>query len=57
MTFFRFVFGFLYTRNWYTGEHELSRPKTALFVAMIFIVLLGIVMVAILQAPVTYELS
>ena len=51
---FQFIFSFLYTRNWYTGELELSRPRVALFSAMIFIILLGVLLAAILQAPVTY---
>ena len=52
---FRFVFPFLYTRNWYTGKLELSRPRVALFSAMLFIILLGVLMASILQTPVSYE--
>jgi hypothetical protein len=55
MTFLSFVFSFLYTRNWYTGERELSRPRVALFCSMLFIILLGVLMASILQAPVTYD--
>ena len=54
MQFIQFIFGFLFTRNWYTGETELSRPRVALFSCMLFLILLGIVMASILQAPVTY---
>jgi hypothetical protein len=54
MSFFQFVFSFLYTRNWYTGELELSHPRVALFSCMLFLILLGVVMASILQAPVVY---
>lgn len=52
---FKFIFHFLYARNWHTGELELSRPRVALFSAMLFIIFLGILMAVILQAPVSYE--
>ena len=55
MHFVKFIFRFLFARNWYSGELELSRPRVTLFFAMIFIVLLGLAMATILQAPVSYE--
>jgi len=55
MRFIQFMFSFLFTRNWYTGELELSRPKTALFSAMVFLIILGLFFVTVLQAPVTYD--
>jgi len=54
MSFFQFVFSFLFSRNWHSGELELSRPRVALFSAALFLILLGLVMASILQAPVTY---
>ncbi len=54
MHIWQFVFWFLYTRNWHTGERELSRPRVALFSSMLFIVLLGLLMAVILQTPVVY---
>ncbi len=57
MTFLSFIFSFLYTRNWYTGKQELSRPRVALFCSMLFIILLGVLIASILQTPVTYEAS
>lgn len=54
MSFFRFAFSFLYVRNWHTGEMELSRPRVALFAAAVFLVLLGLTIISILQAPVEY---
>ena len=53
----RFVFSFLYTRNWHSGEHELSRPRVALFGGMVFLVVLGLLIAFFLQAPVEYTLS
>jgi len=54
MNIFEFVFSFLYVRNWYSGERELSLPRVVLFCAMLFIILLGILLASILQTPVTY---
>ena len=53
-SFVRFVFAFLYVRNWYTGEMELSRPRVALFASALFLIMLAITMIAALQAPVEY---
>lgn len=55
MNLFRFAFPFLFTRDWHTGAHELSRPRLVLFSAMLFLVLLAIFIAAILQAPVEYS--
>lgn len=57
MKFVHFMFGFLFTRNWYTGDLELSRPKLALFSAMMFLIILGLLFITLLQSPVTYEVS
>jgi len=54
MSIWQFLFHFLYARNWYTGELELSRPRVVLFAAMMFLLCLGILIVSFLQAPVTY---
>lgn len=55
MGIFRFVFSFLYTRNWYSGEYELSRPRMILFVAMLFLIGIALLVIAYLQTPVTYS--
>lgn len=52
---FKFIFPFLYARNWHTGEQELSRPRVALFSAMLFIIFFGLLMATILQNPISYE--
>lgn len=50
----RFIFWFLYARNWHTGEHELSRPRVTLFAAAVTLILLAVAIAAILQSPVQY---
>ncbi len=55
MRIFKFIFPFLYARNWHTGAQELSRPRVALFSAMLFLILLGVLMTLLLQTPVTYK--
>ena len=57
MTFVRFVFSFLFVRNWHTGEMELSRPRVSIFCAALFLILLALTMIYILQAPVEYSVS
>lgn len=54
MTFIKFVFAFLYVRNWHTGKMELSRPRMSIFCAGIFLLLLALTMISILQAPAVY---
>ncbi len=54
MTFLRFVFSFLYVRNWYNGQMELSRPRVALFTTTLFLFMLAFTIIAILQAPIEY---
>ena len=54
MDFIRFVFSFLYVRNWYTGEMELSRSRVAIFSSALLLVTLAVMIIAILQAPVEY---
>lgn len=55
MSFWQFIFSFLYIRNWHTGERELSRPRLALFFASLFLCVLAITLILILQAPVVYQ--
>ena len=55
MQFLRVLLPFLFVRNWYTGDWELSRLRLALF--LVFLVLFGLFITAIivLQAPVEYS--
>lgn len=54
MSFFQFVFSFLYIRNWHTGHHELSRSRVALFAMGIFLLLLAALLALVMQSPVVY---
>jgi hypothetical protein len=54
MTFWQFVFFFLYVRDWHTGRMELSRPRLAIFCGAVFFVLLALLLISIMQAPVIY---
>lgn len=54
MSFWYFVFSFLFARDWHTGKKELSRPRVALFSAGIFLVLLSLLLISFLQAPTVY---
>ncbi|MFT5849362.1 MAG: hypothetical protein ACI9H6_000167 [Patiriisocius sp.] len=55
MMIFKFIFPFLYARDWHSGREELSKPRVALFGAMLCIILLGVLLAIILQAPVNYS--
>lgn len=57
MAFLRFIFSFLFVRNWHTGQMELSRPRVSIFCAALFLILLALTMIYILQAPVEYSVS
>jgi hypothetical protein len=54
MKVFEFVFSFLYVRNWYSGQMELSRPRVILFTGMLLMILLGVLIASLLQAPISY---
>jgi uncharacterized membrane protein YidH (DUF202 family) len=55
MSFLRFVFSFLYIRNWHTGRMEISRSRLWLFLALIGLVCLALGIISFLQAPISYE--
>lgn len=52
MKFIRFVFPFLFVRNWYTGAWELSRARLIIFSGIILMLFLGFCIAYLLQAPV-----
>lgn len=54
MSFIKFVFSFLFVRNWHTGQMEISRSRMSIFCAVLFLVLLALTMISFLQAPVVY---
>lgn len=55
MSFWRFVFSFLYTRNWYSGQMELSRPRVALFGSALLLIVLALLLISLLQTPIEYN--
>lgn len=57
MTFWRFVFSFLYVRNWHSGNMELSRPRVALLFASLFLLILAVTLITFLQTPISYNLQ
>lgn len=57
MKILRFIFPFLFVRNWHTGAWEYSRSRVVLFVAGIVLVGVGLLVAYTLQAPVEYARS
>ena len=55
MTFWRFIFSFLYVRDWHTGQMELSRPRIMLFLALLFLLVLALTLITVLQTPIDYQ--
>ena len=51
----RFIFPFLYARNWHTGQLEVSIPRLALFCGGVALILLGLIIAYVLQLPVQYS--
>lgn len=54
MKYIRFVFPFLFVRNWYDGSWEPSRARIILFSALLFLICISVAIAYILQAPVIY---
>jgi hypothetical protein len=54
MSFFRFVFSFLYVRNWDSGQMEISRPRLYVFLSFILLLMVATIMIALLQIPITF---
>ncbi len=50
----KFLFPFLFVRDWHSGTEELSSLRVFAFAVAVGFIVLGIVSVAILQAPVSY---
>ncbi len=50
----RFIFPFVYVRNWHTGAWELSSLRLTLVSGLIVVVLTGTVIAYQLQKPVEY---
>ncbi len=54
MKFIRFVFPFLFARNWDNGVWEFSRSRLVLFCAFLLLCIFGLVIAYVLQRPVVY---
>lgn len=50
----RFILPFLFVRNWHDGSWELSRARSILFSAFVFLLVCGLLIAYMLQAPVVY---
>lgn len=57
MKIIRFIFPFLFVRNWYTGSWEVSRTRMVFFVTVVALFLLGLLAAFILQLPVEYDVA
>lgn len=55
MNFFRYIFRFLYVRNWHTGAWELSRRRVYWFTGVSVILVITILLIFFAQLPVVYE--
>ena len=51
-SFLTFAFGFLYTRNWHTGQKELSQSRLVIFGCGAAFILISLLLIGLLQAPV-----
>lgn len=54
MRFVRFALPFLFARNWYTGQWEISRARLILFLLTLLFLVIGFSIVYILQKPIVY---
>lgn len=57
MSFFRFIFPFLFVRNWYDGTWEISRVRLIFFCGLVMFILIGVGVAYMLQMPVVYTAS
>lgn len=54
MRFLRIIFPFLFVRNWYTGQWEVSEHRLVIFGAFLGLFAIAIAIVIALGAPVEY---
>jgi hypothetical protein len=57
MKILRFIFPFLFARNWYNGNWEFSWQRFTLFAGTLGFIILGLIIAFMLQTPVTYNAS
>jgi hypothetical protein len=54
MRLLRFIFPFLFVRNWHDGAWELSLVRVVLCTGLFLLVVFGLLIAFILQTPVVY---
>jgi len=54
MKIVRFVFPFLFIRNWHSGVWEFSNARGIIFGLTLLFIFLGIIIAYVLQAPLVY---
>lgn len=55
-SFLRFVFAFLYVRDWHSGVYNLSLPRLTIFISVVVIMIVCAGLALWLQAPVYYQI-
>jgi len=55
MSFLRFIFDFLYARDWNTGRKELSYPRVALAFGVLVLAVFATISIMILQTPIVVD--
>lgn len=53
--YFRKIFPFLYIRNWYSGQFEISTSRLVVFVVVALLVVLFCIVAYTLGKPVSYS--
>ena len=52
MTFWQYIFRFLYVRNWHTGRYELDKRRLYWFVAAVILGLAALLFLHLLLTPI-----
>lgn len=55
MKILRFIFPFLFVRNWYDGAWELSRARCILFLIFVMLMMVAVGIAGMLQSPIEYS--
>ena len=55
MTFWQYIFRFLYVRNWHTGHRELSYSRLYWFCAGLGLLTVMLIILYNLQAPISHS--
>lgn len=57
MRILRFIFPFIFVRNWHDGAWELSPARVTLVLLTLLIIVLGCIAAYIMQMPISYSQS